>query len=180
MKLIFLGPPGVGKGTQAKILAITLGIPHISTGDIFRDNIKNKTQLGIQAKELYDNGNLIPDDITNSMIEAKLKDCKSGYILDGYPRTLPQAKFLDTIQKIDSVINFTVSEQELMSRLTGRANEDNTRTDDNPSIVKHRMNVYSIQTEPLIEYYINKGILIHIDATPTIVEIAKKIENIIN
>src|SRR3989338_3917138 len=122
MNLIFLGPPGAGKGTQAKRLSKELGIPHISTGEIFRDNISKKTELGRKADEYNRQGLLVPDDITNAMVKTRLleQDCKPGFILDGYPRTLPQAKFLETIETINHVVNFELDETEIVKRISGR------------------------------------------------------------
>lgn len=202
MKLIFLGPPGSGKGTQAKVLAQKLNLPQISTGDIFRYNIKNHTELGIKAREFNDKGLLVPDNITNEMVKERIqKDyCVNGYILDGYPRTINQAEFLAKFQDINKVINLELSEEEVINRISGRRtclncgemyhimykspNSDNKckcgneiiqRDDDKPEAVKIRLQVYKKQTEPLIEFYTNKGIILNIDASPGIEEISEKI-----
>ncbi len=174
MKLVFLGPPGAGKGTQAKILSYKLGIPHISTGDIFRENIKNKTELGKKASEFSDKGLLVPDEVTNAMVQERLKrdDCSKGYILDGYPRTIPQAKFLDQIQNIDRVVYFYLGDKTTIERMLNRA-KDSNRIDDTEEVIKKRIKVYKKQTQPLIEYYKKKGILLEIDAKPSIEEISK-------
>jgi adenylate kinase len=202
MKLVFLGPPGAGKGTQAKLLAAKLNVPHISTGDIFRENIRKQTELGKKAAEYSNKGFLVPDDITNEMVKERLKK-EQGYILDGYPRTINQAEFLDSIQKIDKVINFELEDNEIIKRISGRRtcrscgsvyhvefskpkvegvcdkcdSEIVQREDEKPDVVKKRLDVYKSQTEPLIDYYNKKGILVDIDAYPTIEEISRTLEN---
>lgn len=204
MKFVFLGPPGAGKGTQAKILSKKINIPAISTGDIFRDNIKDQTELGKNAVEYTSKGLLVPDHVTNGMVEQRLMkmDCANGFILDGYPRTINQAKFLDEIETIDKVINFVLTDEEVIRRISGRrtCNDCNAiyhidflkskkkgvcdkcnikliqREDDKPMAVKKRLQVYKKQTEPLIEYYTKKGILVNVDSSPTIKEISHKVE----
>ena len=204
MKFVFLGPPGAGKGTQAKILSKKINIPAISTGDIFRENIKDQTELGKKAVEYTIKGLLVPDQVTNGMVEQRLMklDCANGFILDGYPRTINQAKFLDNIETIDKVINFVLTDKEVIRRISGRRTCKNCgaiyhidflkskkkgvcdkcnikltqRKDDKPMAVKKRLQVYKKQTEPLIEYYNKKGILINIDSNPTIKEIGHKVE----
>jgi len=208
MKLIFLGPPGAGKGTQAEIISQKLSIPHISTGDIFRQNIKNKTELGLRAEEIINKGDLVPDDITNAMVQDRLnkEDCTKGYILDGYPRTIPQAEFLDSIDKIDKVINFELDDKEVIKRISGRRTctkchamyhiyfnkpkNDSIcdkcggqlvqRDDQKPAVVKNRLQVYKNQTQPLIDYYTKKGLLVNIDARPSIEIITNNVMEIIN
>ena len=176
MKLVFLGPPGAGKGTQAAMLSARMGIPHISTGDIFRENMKNKTELGIKAKEIVDSGNLVPDDITNAMVKDRLEkqDCSKGYILDGYPRTIPQAEYLDSIQKIERAVYFELEGDEAVRRLLGRAAKEG-RKDDTPEVIKNRLEVYKKQTQPLIDFYKKKGILVNINAGPGIEEISSRV-----
>jgi len=204
MKLVFLGPPGAGKGTQAKIVSERQKIPHISTGDIFRENMKKQTELGKKAAEYSNKGLLVPDDLTNKMVENRLNgnDCKRGFILDGYPRTIPQAEFLDSIMKIDKVINFELSDEEVVKRISGRrtcskcgtayhllymkpkksGNCDKCnsplvqREDEKPEVVKKRLEVYKKQTSPLIDYYKKKKLLVNISAFSTIEEITKKVE----
>ena len=147
MKLIFLGPPGAGKGTQAKLLAEFLEIPHISTGEIFRYNIKNKTELGVKAQGFIDQGHLVPNDVTNAMVDDRLKqdDCKKGFILDGYPRNLNQSNFLQNIINIDRAVYFDLSDTESISRMMFRA-KDSGRSDDNEEIIKERIKVYKKET----------------------------------
>ncbi|MFH0874837.1 MAG: adenylate kinase [archaeon] len=205
MKLIFLGAPGVGKGTQADLVSKQKKIPHISTGDIFRSNIKNATPLGKKAKEFMDKGYLVPDDVTNNMVKDTLTDMKSGYILDGYPRTIAQADFLSKIEKIDKVINFTLPESEIVKRISGRRTckgcqsiyhtiwnppkkegvcdkcngELIQRTDELPATVKKRLDVYNKETAPLIDYFKKKKLLAEIDASPKIEEITKALLKIL-
>jgi adenylate kinase len=205
MKLVFLGPPGAGKGTQAKIISGMLGIPHISTGDIFRENMKNSTPLGKKAAEYSSKGLLVPDEITNAMVKDRLAkpDCSDGYILDGYPRTINQADYLSSIQKIDKVINFVLEEEEIISRISGRRtckacgaiyNVNHIkpkqegvcdsckgilvqRDDEMPDVVKKRLHVYNEQTEPLIDYYRKKGLLKDIDSLPPVDKITETLKS---
>lgn len=198
MKIIMLGAPGAGKGTQAKMLAAKYNIPHISTGDIFRANIKNGTPLGEKAKEYMDKGLLVPDELVVDLVIDRFKDpdCEKGYILDGFPRTIPQAKALtealDKIgQKVDFAINVEVPDENIVRRMSGRracvgcgatyhikynpTKVDNVcdacgkelilRDDDKPETVEKRLNVYHEQTQPLIEYYTEQGILKEVDGT---------------
>ena len=182
MKLVFLGPPGAGKGTQAKLLAQSMNIPHISTGQIFRDNIQNKTQLGVKAQEYNDKGILVPDEITNEMVTDRLSkdDCSQGYILDGYPRTVPQAEFLDSIVKIDRVVCFYLSDDEAMKRMISRAVSEPGRADDNEDVIKTRIKQYELKTKPLTEFYQEKGTLLLIDANPSIDVIQKNVLDKLN
>ena len=198
MKIIMLGAPGAGKGTQAKMLAAKYNIPHISTGDIFRANIKNGTPLGEKAKEYMDKGLLVPDELVVDLVIDRFKDpdCEKGYILDGFPRTIPQAKALtealDKIgQKVDFAINVEVPDENIVRRMSGRracvgcgatyhikynpTKVDNVcdtcgkelilRDDDKPETVEKRLNVYHEQTQSLIEYYTEQGILKEVDGT---------------
>jgi len=200
MRLIFLGAPGVGKGTQADLLSKETGMPHISTGDIFRDNIKRQTELGKLAKSYIDQGGLVPDEVTNDMVKDRLKE-EERFILDGYPRTINQADFLAGIQDIDMVINFTLPESEIIRRISGRrtckacgsvyhimfnppkaegvcdkcAGVLIQRSDEMPETVRQRLDVYSKQTEPLIEYYKEQGLLVEIDAAPQIDQVFKEL-----
>lgn len=194
MKLIFLGPPGAGKGTMASRLAETAGIPHISTGDIFRDNIGRQTELGVKVKAILDRGDLVPDQLTIDLVKSRLEqdDATSGFILDGFPRTIPQADALESFASIDRVLNFDLNREEIIKRLSGRrvhkasgrtyhvvfnppktAGKDDvtgddliTRPDDQVDAIKNRLDVYWKQTAPLIEYYEKKGKITDIDASP--------------
>ena len=193
MNLVFLGPPGAGKGTIAAVAKNALGVPHISTGDLFRENIKNETELGKEVKSILASGGLVPDSVTIKMVEERLKrsDCKNGYILDGFPRTIAQAEALSEMSKVDGVINFVLSEEEIIKRLSGRRMckstgrtyhiifnppkvegiDDETgeeliqRDDDKPEAIKHRLEVYNESTAPLISYYKDKGVVLDLICT---------------
>ena len=198
MKIIMLGAPGAGKGTQAKMIAEKYGVPHVSTGDIFRANIKNGTELGKEAKQYMDQGLLVPDELTVRILLDRVAqdDCKNGYVLDGFPRTIPQAEVLDSeLSKlgdhIDYAIDVDVPDENIIKRMSGRracltcgatyhiehvppktegicdkcGSELVLRDDDKPETVKNRLNVYHEQTQPLIDFYTNKGVLKTVDGT---------------
>jgi adenylate kinase len=188
VKLIFLGPPGIGKGTVTDRIKDDYNLEKISTGDLFRENIKNKTPLGVEAQKHIIQGHLVPDEITISMVKEKLKGLKN-YILDGFPRTIPQAEALSKIAKIDYVVNFYARDETLLMRLSGRricpkcntiyhltnippkipgiCDKDGEkliqREDDKPAKIKERLNVYETQTKPLIDFYRKKGIIVDVD-----------------
>ena len=169
MKIIMLGAPGAGKGTQAKMIAEKYGVPHISTGDIFRANIKNGTELGAKAKEYMDKGLLVPDELVVDLVIDRFKaaDCAKGYILDGFPRTIPQAEALKVMlkergQDISVMIDLDVPEDELMTRLIKRG-KDSGRADDNEETIKKRLVVYNTQTAPLKDFYKGEGKYQHIN-----------------
>ena len=194
MNFIFLGPPGAGKGTLAKEAAKFYNIPHISTGDIFRENIKNQTELGKKAKAIIDAGGLVSDEITIDLVKDRLSkdDTKNGYILDGFPRTIPQAEALEKFAKIDAAVNFDIEDEAVVDRLGGRVcckdcgqmyhvktmppkvagkcdkcgGELYTRDDDKPESIQNRLVVYRNSTAPLIDFYRNKNLLVDIDAKP--------------
>lgn len=184
MKIILLGSPGVGKGTYAAAMKTKLNIPHISTGDLFRENIKSQTELGKKAEEYVNKGDLVPDEITIGMLKQRIKGEK-GFLLDGFPRTIPQADALSQITGIDVVINFVADDEVIIQRLSGRRicrkcgaifhtkniipkkegvcdkcqGELYQRDDDKPEKIKERLKVYQEKTEPLINYYQEKGLL---------------------
>ncbi|MBE5963360.1 MAG: adenylate kinase [Lachnospira sp.] len=204
MKIIMLGAPGAGKGTQAKKIADKWQIPHISTGDIFRANIKNGTELGNKAKEYMDKGLLVPDELVVDLVVDRVKqeDCVNGYVLDGFPRTIPQAEALDAAlnaigEKVDYAINVEVPDENIINRMSGRracvacgatyhivhiptkvegvCDRCNAqlilRDDDKPETVKKRLDVYHEQTQPLIDYYTEKGVLVEVDGTVEMEEV---------
>ena len=201
MNIILLGAPGAGKGTQASKIVDAYKLPHISTGDIFRENIKNQTPIGLLAKSYIDKGALVPDEVTCKIVEERIsrEDCKNGYMLDGFPRTIAQAEALDKITKIDLVINIDVDFSLLLDRLCGRrvckdcgesyhitrlngetkcsrcGGELYQRKDDNPETVQSRLDVYNGQTAPLIEYYTAKGVIFNVDGSKTPEEVNEKV-----
>ncbi|TYP89717.1 adenylate kinase [Blastococcus xanthinilyticus] len=185
MRVVLLGPPGAGKGTQAQIIAGELGIPAISTGDIFRANVSGETELGKQVKTYLDAGNLVPDEITVAMVRDRLAepDAKAGFLLDGFPRSIPQAEQLrdslaDLGQKLDRVLELVVDEEELVRRLSGRRmivdGQEVQRDDDKPGTVRHRLQVYREQTAPLSGFYEDEGLLSRIDAIGAVEEVTER------
>jgi adenylate kinase len=182
-RLLIMGPPGAGKGTQAVAVADTLGIPTISTGAIFRANLAEGTPLGQQAKTYMDAGEYVPDDVTNEMVRARLAepDAADGFLLDGYPRTVEQVHALDGILSdsglsLDGVIELTVDTDAVVARLLKRA-EIEGRADDNEETIRRRMVVYAEQTEPLIRIYSERGILVKVDGMGSIDEVRDRVVN---
>ena len=188
MKLILFGPPGAGKGTQAKIIIKKYNIVQISTGDMLREEVKFETDLGLAAKVIMDKGDLVSDEIIMSMIEKRIKkpDCNNGFILDGFPRTFKQAVYLDEILdrlkiKIDTVIEINVNEELLLKRIKKRAAEsDDLRGDDNSKILNNRISVYKKDTLPVLEYYKNSNKLHTIDGMQNIEQVSKDILKILS
>jgi adenylate kinase len=185
VRVVLLGPPGAGKGTQAQIIAEKLGVPAISTGDIFRANVSGQTALGQQAKIYMDAGDLVPDEITVAMVKDRLAepDAKSGFLLDGFPRTISQAEQLrdslaDLGQELRRVLELVVEEDELVRRLSGRRmlveGEMVQRDDDRPETVRHRLEVYREQTAPLSGFYESEGLLTRIDAIGEVEEVTAR------
>jgi adenylate kinase len=175
VRLVLVGPPGAGKGTQAERLAQRLDVPHISTGDLFRANLKEMTPLGVEAKRYMDAGNLVPDEVTSNMVRARLAepDAAKGFILDGFPRTLPQADTLDIMLdelgvNLDAVVEFAVADEVVVQRLLGRG-----RSDDTEDVIRNRQKVYRDETAPLLEHYRNK--LVSVDAVGTVEEITDRL-----
>ena len=169
MRIVLMGPPGAGKGTQAVKVAEKLQVPHISTGEIFRANLADGTPLGLEAKRYMEAGEYVPDEVTNSMVAGRLAepDASSGFILDGYPRTLAQVGELDTIltglgTHLDKVVEITANIDEVVARLLNRAQEQG-RADDTEDVIRRRMDVYAEQTEPLVRVYSERGLLIKVD-----------------
>lgn len=207
MKIVLLGPPGAGKGTQAKSISNRYSIPHISTGDIFRKNISENTPLGIEAKSFMDNGQLVPDEVTINMVKERLKedDCKSGYLLDGFPRTVSQAEALESFlqernESLNTALLIDVPSDFILERMTGRrvcpscgasyhvkfnpavdgkcelcGTEVVQRKDDTEETVKERLDVYKEQTQPLIDFYKEKELLSVVDGTKAINEVFENI-----
>lgn len=181
MRLILMGPPGAGKGTQAKVIAERHGIPAISTGDIFRANVTQGTPLGVEAKRFMDAGEYVPDEVTNQMVRNRIDepDAAPGFLLDGYPRTLAQVQELDgmikfTGHELDAVVVLTVDSEELVQRLLARAQSEG-RADDTEDVIRRRQEVYAEQTEPLIEVYRDRGILLEVDGMGEVDQVTTRI-----
>ena len=182
-RFLLIGPPGAGKGTQATLLAQAYGIPAISTGDIFRANVKAETELGVLAKGFMDRGEYVPDSLTNDLVRDRLshEDASAGFLLDGYPRTRDQVLELDDIlgsdnKALDAVILLKADPDELVRRLLNRAQEQG-RADDTEEVIRHRQSVYLEQTAPLIEIYSARGIVIEIDGLGQVGEVTERILN---
>jgi len=181
VRLLIMGPPGAGKGTQAKFVAEHFKIPAISTGDIFRANVSHGTPLGIQAKRFMDAGEYVPDEVTNLMVRNRIDepDAVNGFLLDGYPRTQAQVEELDgmikfTGHQLDAVVVLTVDRDEIVSRLLQRA-EVEGRADDTEDVVRRRQEVYAEETEPLIGIYRDRGILIEVDGMGEVDEVTQRV-----
>lgn len=182
-RLLLIGPPGAGKGTQATVLAETFGIPAISTGDMFRANVANKTELGLKVKAIMDAGEYVPDSLTNEIVADRLAqpDAAGGFLLDGYPRTIEQVHELDRMlaaagTALDAVVLITADTDEVVGRLLKRAQEQG-RTDDTEEVIRHRMNVYAEQTAPLIDIYEQRGHVLTVDGLGEVTEVTERILN---
>jgi adenylate kinase len=181
MRLVLLGPPGAGKGTQAKRLAERLGIPAISTGDIFRANVTAGTQLGVLAKQYMDAGEYVPDTVTNDMVRARLSepDAVTGFLLDGYPRTTAQVEVLDRVLSesgvtLDAVVELTAAADEVVGRLLKRA-EIEGRADDTEDVIRRRLEVYAEQTAPLTQVYASRGLVRQVDGIGSVDEVTDRL-----
>lgn len=190
MRIVFLGPPGSGKGTQAKLVSQRLSVPAVSTGDMLRIAVRTATPLGMKARAVMAQGELVPDDLMFGLIRERLTQADAGagagagaskgFVLDGYPRTIPQAESFEKLLAedgavLDAVVNFDVPDPVLVERLSGRADVER-RADDRPETVRERLRVYHEKTEPLVNYYRGKGLLVSVDAVGGIDEVAQRIE----
>lgn len=185
MRIVLLGPPGAGKGTQAVVLAEKLGVPQISTGDIFRANVGQGTELGVLAKKYMDAGDLVPDEVTVAMVEDRLAqpDAANGYLLDGFPRTVAQAKALSELlekagQPLNCVLEIRVPDEHIIERLASRVTivdgKPTQRDDDKPETVRRRLEVYAEQTAPLVDFYSQTGLLRSIDGVGEVAEVTAR------
>lgn len=186
IRLLLIGPPGAGKGTQAALLAQHFGIPAISTGDIFRENVRNETPLGLEAKAFMDRGEYVPDSLTNALVRDRLnqEDAVAGFLLDGYPRTIDQVEELDDIleeteKKLDVVVQLTADSEELLRRLSGRAQEQG-RSDDTPEVIKRRLDVYEEQTAPLIDIYASRSLVAKVNGLGEIADVTNRIIEVLD
>ena len=186
IRLLLIGAPGAGKGTQAEKLSAAYSIPAISTGDIFRHNVKNETELGKQAKAFMDRGEYVPDSLTNDLVRDRLSqaDAKSGFLLDGYPRTAEQVTELDSIlesqgNKLDVVVQLTADTDEVVRRLLNRAIEQG-RADDTEDVIRRRLEVYEEQTAPLTSVYASRGLLVTVDGLGEVEEVTGRILEALN
>ncbi|WP_413316881.1 adenylate kinase [Agrococcus sp. 1P02AA] len=179
--LLIVGPPGAGKGTQAARIADTLGVPAVSTGDIFRQNIKEQTELGQRVSAILDAGEYVPDSLTNELIDDRLAqaDAEGGYLLDGYPRTAGQVEFLDGVnlrrgEQLDAVVRLVADTDEVVRRLLARAQEQG-RSDDTEEVIRHRLEVYERETAPLIAIFGDRGLVVEVDGIGAVDEVTERI-----
>ena len=186
IRILLIGPPGAGKGTQAALLAQHFGIPAISTGDTFRENVRNETPLGLEAKAFMDRGEYVPDSLTNALVRDRLnqEDAVAGFLLDGYPRTIDQVEELDDIleeteKKLDVVVQLTADSEELLRRLSGRAQELG-RSDDTPEVIKRRLDVYEEQTAPLIDIYASRSLVARVNGLGEIADVTNRIIEVLD
>jgi adenylate kinase len=181
MRLILMGPPGAGKGTQAKFVADHFGVPAISTGDIFRANVSQGTPLGVEANKYMEAGEYVPDEVTNQMVRNRIAedDARPGFLLDGYPRTLAQVEELDAMiadtgHQLDAVVVMAVNQEELVQRLLARAQTEG-RADDTEDVIRRRQEIYRAETEPLIAVYLDRGLVHEIDGIGEVEDVTKRI-----
>jgi adenylate kinase len=181
MRLLILGPPGAGKGTQARLIAERFGIPAISTGDIFRANVRDRTPLGVKVKAIMDAGDYVPDELTNQLVRDRLAepDATDGFLLDGYPRTADQVRELDTILEqqghpLQHVLELTVDTEEVVGRLLRRAETDG-RSDDTEDVIRRRQQVYAAETAPLVDTYRERGLLVQVDGMGAVEEVSERV-----
>jgi adenylate kinase len=181
MRMLLIGPPGAGKGTQAVRVAEEYGIPAISTGDIFRANVAQETPLGVQAKDYMDRGAYVPDDLTNALVLDRLAqdDVRDGFLLDGFPRTLPQVFTLDDCLNesgggLDAVVQLVIETEAIVERLLKRAAEQG-RSDDTEDVIRRRLEVYQEQTHPLVAVYAERGVLVSVDAVGSVDDVSRRI-----
>jgi adenylate kinase len=181
MRILLMGPPGAGKGTQAIVVSQRLEVPHVSTGDIFRANVADGTPLGLEAKKYMDAGDYVPDTVTNAMVHDRLgqPDAARGFLLDGFPRTVSQVEELDAIldalgAKLDRVVELTVDTDEVVGRLVRRAQEQG-RTDDTEAVIRHRQDLYAEQTAPLVRVYAERGLLVQVDGMGEVDEVTARV-----
>jgi adenylate kinase len=181
-RLLIVGPPGAGKGTQSARLTSAFRIPAIATGDIFRANIANQTDLGKQVSAIIQSGEYVPDSLTNDLVASRIleDDCSGGFLLDGYPRTVDQLRFLDNLLStegtaLDAVVQLVADQDAIVSRLLKRAHEEG-RSDDTPDTIRHRQELYVRETAPLIAEYKQRGLVVEIDALGTVDDVAERIE----
>lgn len=184
MRLLIMGPPGAGKGTQAAMICEEFGVPHVSTGDLFRLNLTQGTALGQEAKKYMDAGEYVPDSVTNGMVRERLKeaDTKDGFLLDGYPRTVAQVAELDGMlssKPLDRVIELTADTDVVVERLLGRAIEQG-RADDTEAVIRRRLEVYEEQTAPLTALYKSRGLLVQVDGLGSVEEVTARISAALN
>ena len=185
MRVVFLGPPGSGKGTQAKLLAKRLGVPAISTGDMLREAVRRETALGRRAKAIMEAGELVPDDVVIGLIRERMAapDAAAGFLLDGFPRTIAQAEALGRLLEeggapLDLVVNLAVPEKTLLDRLLGRAGEEG-RSDDRPDTIRERLRVYAEKTAPLVAFYERSGLLTHVDGFGSVEDVSGRIDRVL-
>lgn len=185
MRIVLLGAPGSGKGTQAALLEKKLGVPHISTGVLFREAVKNETPLGVKVKSIMDSGELVPDDLTLGLLEERMlkPDAHKGFILDGYPRNLAQAEALDELlerigQPVDEALQIDVDVEHVIERIAKRAAEEG-RSDDTDDVVRKRIDIYHEQTAPVIDYYANRGVLSRVLGEGSVEEVFQRIKGVL-